>query len=173
MQHRVGREGIAVRRRLHEGRMNADQVNIEFPNTHWPNTDQPNADWMSTDRMDDDRASRSQSNIQRVNNLSFIIKTSGEIVPTVPEEEVFSPQQIRDYVAGPPELVCQTHDGFFLFRNKEGKARGLPPNELATSMYLRPFRQDGLLGKIFVAHPAHIDEFWKRRRRRGDRIQSV
>jgi hypothetical protein len=95
-------------------------------------------------------------------NLSFIIKTSGEIVPAMPDDEEFSPQQIRDYVAGPPELFCETHDGFFLFHNKEGKERGLPPNELASAMYLKPPQPAGsLVGKVFVAHPAHIAAYWK------------
>jgi hypothetical protein len=95
-------------------------------------------------------------------NLSFIIKTSGEIVPAMPDDEEFSPQQIRDYVAGPPELFCQTHDGFYLFHNKEAKARGLPPNELATAMYLRwPQPKGSLAGKVFVAHPTHIAAYWK------------
>ena len=95
-------------------------------------------------------------------NLSFIIKTSGEIVPAMPDDEEFSPQQIRDYVAGPPELFCETHDGFFLFHNKEGRERGLPPNELAAAMYLKPPRVAGsLVGKVFVAHPAHIAAYWK------------
>ena len=95
-------------------------------------------------------------------NLSFIIKTTGEIVPAMPDDEEFSPQQIRDYVAGTPELFCQTHDGFYLFHNKEGKAQGLPPNELASAMYLRSPRQPGsLVGKVFVAHPAHIAAYWK------------
>jgi len=95
-------------------------------------------------------------------NLSFIIRTNGEIVPAMPDDEEFSPQQIRDYVAGPPELVCQTHDGFFLFHNKEGKQRGLPPNELASAMYLRPLQPEAsLLGRVLVAHPAHIAPYWK------------
>lgn len=95
-------------------------------------------------------------------NLSFIIKASGEVVPAMPDDEEFSPQQIRDYVAGPPELFCETHDGFFLFHNKEGKERGLPPNELAAAMYLKPPRTEGILvGKVFVAHPAHIAAYWK------------
>ncbi|MGC1500701.1 MAG: hypothetical protein WA800_11915 [Terriglobales bacterium] len=95
--------------------------------------------------------------------LSFIIKTSGEIVPAMPDDEESSPQQIRDYVAGPPEVFCQTHDGFFLFHNKEeGQQRGLPPNELAEAMYLEPPRRTGsLVGKVFVAHPAHIAAYWK------------
>lgn len=94
--------------------------------------------------------------------LSFIIKTSGEIVPAMPDDEEFSPQQIRDYVAGPPEVFCETHDGFYLFRNRESKTRGLPRNELATAMYLRSQQEnEGLLGKVFVAHPAHIAAYWK------------
>jgi hypothetical protein len=47
-------------------------------------------------------------------NLSFIIKTSGEIVPAMPDDEEFSPQQIRDYVAGPPELFCDARQKFRL-----------------------------------------------------------
>ena len=63
--------------------------------------------------------------LDRSNNLSFIIKTTGEIIPAMPDDEQFSQSQLRDYVAGPPEVVCKTRDGFFLFHNKEGKARGL------------------------------------------------
>jgi len=95
-------------------------------------------------------------------NLSFIIKTNGEIVPAMPDDDEFSPQQIRDYVAGTPELFCETHDGFYLFHNKEGKAKGLPPNELAAAMYLRcPQQPNSLVGKVFVAHPTHIAAYWK------------
>ena len=95
-------------------------------------------------------------------NLSFIIKTTGEIVPTIPVGNEFSPDQIRDYVAGPPELFCRTHDGFFLFHNKEGKVRGLPRNGFATAMYVMPSRQtEALLGAVFVAHPDHIAAYLK------------
>jgi hypothetical protein len=95
-------------------------------------------------------------------DLSFIIEASGEILLTIPEGNEFSPQQIRDYVAGPPELFCRTHDGFFLFHNKEGKTRGLPKNRLATAMYLKPRQEEGyLVGRIFVAHPDHIAAYLK------------
>ena len=95
-------------------------------------------------------------------NLSFIIKTTGEIVPAMPDDGEFSPQEIQDYVAGPPEVFCETSDGFFLFHNKEGRDRGLPPNELANAMYLKPPRTPGsLVGRVFVAHPAHIAAYWK------------
>jgi len=101
--------------------------------------------------------STSETKNERTKNLSFIIKTTGEIVPTVPEGSEFSPEQIRSYVAGPPELFCRTHDGFFLFHNKEGKARGLRRNRFATAMYLTPTQAtDSLLGIVFAAHPDHI-----------------
>jgi len=97
-------------------------------------------------------------------NLSFIIRTNGEIVPTMPDDEEFSPQQIRDHVAGQPELFCRTHDGFYLFHNKEGKAQGLPPNELATAMYVKPARRaDSLVGRVLVAYPTHVASYCKRK----------
>lgn len=103
-----------------------------------------------------------QTTNHREQNLSFIIKTTGEIVPATPVGNEFSPDQIRDYVAGPPELYCRTHDGFFLFHNKESKVPGLPRNGFATAMYLMPTRQtDALLGIVFVAHPDHISAYLK------------
>ena len=94
--------------------------------------------------------------------LSFIIKVNGEIVAAMPDDEEFSPQQIRDYVAGPPEMLGQTHDGFFLFRNRKGKERGLPLNELATRMYMRTTIQpESLLGRVLLAHPDHIAAYWR------------
>jgi len=103
-----------------------------------------------------------ETNNNRATNLSFVIKTSGEIVPITPVGNEFSPEQIREYVAGPPELFCRTHDGFFLFHNKEGKVRGLPRNGFATAMYLMPTRRNEvLLGIVFVAHPDHIAAYLK------------
>ena len=96
----------------------------------------------------------------RSGNLSFIIKAS---IPAMPDDEEFSLQQIRDYVAGPPEVVCETHDGFILFHNQEGKAKGLPTNELATSMYVRSLHQNATVtGRVFLAHPDHIASYWKK-----------
>ena len=110
--------------------------------------------------------SASQTKDNYVNNkdckdLSFIIETSGQIVPTTPDGNEFSLRQIRDYVAGPPELLCQTNDGFFLFHNKEAKAWGLPANPLATAMYRRLPQADSLLGRVFAAHPDHIAAYLK------------
>ena len=99
---------------------------------------------------------------KRRTNLSFIIRTDGEIVPAVPDGEEFSPEQICRYVAGPPELVCRTHDGFLLFHNKEAKARGLEPNGLATAMYLRRRQAGELAGCVFVTNQEHIPASWKR-----------
>jgi len=94
--------------------------------------------------------------------LSFIIRVSGEIVAAMPDEEEFSPQQIRDFVAGTPELLCQTHDGFCFFQNRNGKERGLPLNTLATRMFVRTTnRSESLLGRILLAHSDHIAAYWK------------
>ena len=110
--------------------------------------------------MDTNQAKHNCANRNR-KDLSFIIETSGQIVPTVPDGNEFSPQQIQDYVEGPPELVCQTHDGFFLFHNKQGRARGLPANGLAMAMYLKPPREASVVGRVFVAHPDHIAAYLK------------
>lgn len=100
-------------------------------------------------------------NTVRKSNLSFIIQTNGEIVPATPEAQEFSQQQIFDFVAGPPELFCRTHDGFFLFHNKDARARGLQANNLATAMYLKRTEAGKLAGRIFLAHPDHIPASWK------------
>ena len=44
---------------------------------------------------------------------SLMTRTNGEIVPTMPDDEEFSANQIGAYVAGTPEMVGETHDGFF------------------------------------------------------------
>ena len=99
-------------------------------------------------------------------NLSFIIKTSGEILPAMPDDEEFSLQQIRDYVAVPPEVLCQTRDGYLLFHNREGNTLGLPVNPLASSVYSEYApRPSDITGRVFLAHPDHIAPFWIRTRR--------
>ena len=98
--------------------------------------------------------------------LSFMIRSNGEIVPMMPDDEEFSAQQIRDYVAGPPEVVGETPDGFILFQNKDGKNLGLPLNEIATHMGGESAAQaGGIVGRVFVAHPDHIAPFWRRMQR--------
>jgi len=102
----------------------------------------------------------------RSTNLSYILKISGEILPLMPDDEEFSVQQIRDYVAGPPEVLCQTRDGYLLFHNREAATHGLPVNHLASSVYNDYTRQRGdITGRVFLAHPDHIPPFWARTRR--------
>jgi hypothetical protein len=99
----------------------------------------------------------------RSSNRSFIIKANGEIIAALPDDEEFSLQQIRDHVAGSPEVICETRDGFFLFQNKEGVAKELPTNELATSMYINSAqRARSVVGRVLLAHPDHIPSYWKR-----------
>jgi hypothetical protein len=95
--------------------------------------------------------------------LSFIIRINGEIVPTMPNNEEFSLQQIRDYVAGTPEVVGRTPEGYIVFQSKENHQHGYPPNEFAASMYCSVAdRAGGLFGRIFLAHPGHIAPYWIR-----------
>lgn len=97
------------------------------------------------------------------NLLSFIIKATGEVVPAMPDEGEFSAQQIRDHVAGNPELVCETCDGFLLFRNRDASTHGLPLNALATSVYTKYARRPcALCDRVFLSHPHHVPAYWRR-----------
>jgi hypothetical protein len=99
----------------------------------------------------------------RKNFLSFIIKTTGEVIPAMPDEEEFSIQQIRDHVAGRPEVICETCDGFLLFRNRDASIEGLPVNPLATSVYAKyAQRPCPVSGRVFLAHPDHVPLYWRR-----------
>jgi hypothetical protein len=74
----------------------------------------------------------------------------------------FQPQEIRDYVAGPPEIACFTPDGYTLFQNSDASLTGLPVNEVATSLRRAATDiADSIRGRVFLAHPAHIPAYWK------------
>jgi hypothetical protein len=100
----------------------------------------------------------------RKNFLSFIINPSGEVIPAMPHEEEFSIQQIRDHIAGHPEVICETCDGFLLFRNRDANAKGLPLNPLATSVYNKYARLPcPVNGCVFLAHPDHVPFYWRQK----------
>lgn len=101
--------------------------------------------------------------LDRVSFLSFIIKTTGEALPAMPDDEEFSLQQLHDYVAGPPEVLCETQDGYLLFHNRNGRQQQLPLNPLASSVYAEcaPYSAP-VTGRAFLAHPDHIPAFWRR-----------
>jgi len=93
-----------------------------------------------------------------------MIRTNGEIVPTMPDDEEFSAQQIRDYVAGTPEVVGETQDGFIVFQSAEAKERGLPVNEFASGLCSNfPEPTQVLLGRVLLAHPDHVATYWRPR----------
>ena len=94
-------------------------------------------------------------------NLSYMIRVNGEWVPAMPAGEEFSPQQIRDYVAGPPWVICSTPDGYTLFQNLDAASKGLPVNEDGTLICTASGVSDSVRGRVFLAHPAHIPAFWK------------
>lgn len=106
--------------------------------------------------------------LDRKNFLSYIIKIDGEVVPAMPDEEEFSVQQIRDHVAGSPEVICETCDGFLLIRNRNASTEGLPVNLLATSVYTKYARRPSAVnGRVFLAHPEHLPPFWRKRMNAG------
>jgi hypothetical protein len=106
--------------------------------------------------------------IDRKDFLSFVIKPSGEVVAAMPHEEEFSVQQIRDQVAGYAEPICETSDGFLLFRNRDASTKKLPLNALATSIYGKyAERSCEVNGFAFLAHPAHVAPYWRRRLQTG------
>ncbi len=108
--------------------------------------------------------------VDRKDFLSFLIKPSGEVVPAMPHQEEFSVQQIRDHVAGYPELICETCDGFLLFRDRDASTKGLPLNPLATSVYIKYARRPfPVKGPAFLAHPDHVAPYWRRRLHTGTR----
>ena len=100
----------------------------------------------------------------RKNFLSFLIKPTGEVVPAMPHEEEFSVDQIRDQVAGYPELICETCDGFLLFRDRDASTKGRPLNPLATSVYTKYARRPcPVSGLVFLAHPEHVAPYWRKK----------
>jgi len=102
--------------------------------------------------------------VDRKDFLRFLIKPSGEIVLIMPHEEEFSAEQIRDQVAGYPELICETCDGFLLFRDRDASTKGLPLNPLATSVYIKYARRPcPVNGLVFLAHPDHVAPYWRRK----------
>ena len=100
--------------------------------------------------------------VDRKDVLSFIINPSGEVVSATPHEQKFSVQQIRDCVAGYPELVCETCDGFLLFRDRDASTKGLPVNPLASFIYTKYARRPcSVNGLVFLVHPGHVAPYWR------------
>jgi hypothetical protein len=80
----------------------------------------------------------------------------------MPDDECFSTQEIRDYVAGPPEIAYFTPDGYTLFQNSDATLTGFPVNEAATSLrHAASANSDSIRGRVFLAHPAHIPAYSK------------
>ena len=95
--------------------------------------------------------------------LSYLVKSDGQWVAFMPDEEEFSSRQIGDVVHGIPDLVCFTKDGYALFRNQDGEGLGLPSNPEATALWREASGGwlGGIFGRAFLAHPRHIPAAWK------------
>ena len=93
--------------------------------------------------------------------LSYLIKPEGEVHAVMPDEETFSLKALQQYVGGNIEVVCRTRDGYILLSNKEGKQKGLPVNEVATSLCSEESGSGEIVaGKAMLAHPDHIDKLY-------------
>lgn len=81
----------------------------------------------------------------------------------VPEQEEFSIRHLHEAVAGIPELVCFSADGYTLFRSTHAKGSQLPANKTATEIWRQadPDRTQTICGRAFLAHPSHIPTYWR------------
>ena len=93
--------------------------------------------------------------------LSYILKVDGEIVPAMPDDGEFSVQEVRDYVAGNPAVACETQDGYVLFHNKDAESTGGTRNALASEICAEGNLAHVIKGRAFLAHPQHVPAFWK------------
>ena len=97
-----------------------------------------------------------------------------EVIPAMPVEEEFSIQQIRDHVAGRPEVICETREGFLLFRNRDASADGFHVNPLATAVYPEYSGEPSpVIGRVFVAHPDHVPPFWAEQSRAEQNVSAL
>ncbi len=105
-------------------------------------------------------------------SLSYMIRTDGECIAFMPDDEEFSIRQLHDAVAGVPELVCFTAEGYALFRCRDAKANQLPVNQIATEIWHQavPGQTESIVGRVFLAHPDHIPTYWRHIHKEGERI---
>lgn len=90
--------------------------------------------------------------------LSYFIKSDGSVLPVMPDQDpTFNTRELHDFIGEKIELVCYTRDGYALFRNQEGRLKGLPINEAATSLCREENGVDEIIaGNALLAHPEHI-----------------
>lgn len=93
----------------------------------------------------------------------------------MPDDEEFSIQQLRVAVAGCPELICFTADGYALFSDRERTAKQLPLNQVATCLWRESSPEScvAILGRAFLAHPHHIPAYWKSRWQNDMRLRKL
>jgi hypothetical protein len=92
-------------------------------------------------------------------HLSYYIKPEGDVTAVMPDQDAtFSLKFIQDFVGTEVEVACYTPQGFALIRNRKGGERGLPLNEVASSLLSESTgKSDVIHGRAFLIHPDHFD----------------
>lgn len=92
-------------------------------------------------------------------HLSYYIKPEGDVTAVMPDQDAtFSLKFIQDFVGSEVEVACYTSDGYALIRNSKAELRGLPINEVASSVLAEATGQaDAIHGRAFLIHPDHFD----------------
>jgi hypothetical protein len=92
-------------------------------------------------------------------HLSYYIKPDGDVTAVMPDQDVtFSLKFIQDFVGAEVEVACYTSDGYALIRNRQAEVRGLPFNDVASSVLSEATGQPNVIhGRAFLIHPDHFD----------------
>ena len=92
-------------------------------------------------------------------HLSYYIKPEGDVTAVMPDQdETFTLKFIKDFLGPEVEIACYTSDGYALLRNSEAEARGLPMNNVASSLLSEAQGRPGVVkGRAFLIHPDHFD----------------
>jgi hypothetical protein len=92
-------------------------------------------------------------------HLSYYIKPEGDVTAVMPDQDAtFTLKFIQDFLGLDVEVACYTSDGFALVRNSKAEGRGLPINNVASSVLSEAQGQPGVIyGRAFLIHPDHFD----------------
>ena len=92
-------------------------------------------------------------------HLSYYIKPEGDVTAVMPDQDAtFTLKFIEDFLGPEVEIACYTPDGFALIRNREAERRGLPINNVASSLLSETQGRPGVVhGRAFLIHPDHFD----------------
>ena len=94
------------------------------------------------------------------------IKANGQVIPVTPKDgKYFSYEELTAFVGGYIEMVRPpSKTGAVIICNEDGKAEGLPRNELATKMWQEHAEPgsmrmaDHIVGDILLCHESQMEK---------------